>query len=231
MSNIITRMAVSIAGFCIGFLVVLTALYLWPFPFENRTESALEKIAEGEGKTESFFLNITGDTVLLTHGGAFPFQPIPEGMAHVGSGQAPNTLVLVSKFRHQPDEEVLAFGTELEISHTGSRLLFGRIMTHTVWSIVVPGRGALHLYQHENNWRTIKRVIAPMLLTGKDFDGEHHGVNTFGPLPDYHGLVLGGTGEFAGATGRFVEIGTLTKASADGRIQGLMELRVKFDNR
>ena len=101
-------------------------------------------------------------------------------------------------------------------------------MTHTLWSIIVPGRGALHLYQTENNWRLFKQVLLPMLITGKDYDGEFTGVNTLGPLDGYRGLVVGGTGEFAGITGSFIEIGTLRHMTPDGTMSGVMELRVNY---
>lgn len=231
MKGFLNHLLLVIAGLLSGATLVLVALYLWPFAFEDRTALAIEQLEASGGRTESFFLQIPADTVLVTHGGGFPFQPIPEGIAYTGQGRTPGTLALVSKFRHHPDGEVIAFGTELEISHADSRLLAGKLMTHTLWSIVVPGRGVLHLYQLENNWRLMKKVILPMMLSGEPFRGEHRGVNTYGPLPGYHGRIVGGSGEFAGASGRFIEIGTLHEASPDGRIKGLMELRISFDNR
>jgi hypothetical protein len=227
MRHIIEKLAVAIGGVLTGAIVVAGALYVWPFESENRTPIALQGIgSSADATTESFFLNITGDTVLATHGGAFPFKPLPEGIALLGNGQTPNTFALVTKFRDRPDGDIVAFGTELEIAHPGSNFLLGKIMTHTVWSIVVPGRGALHLYQTENNWSLFKQVMLPMLLSGKAFDGEFSGVNTLGPLDGYRGLVVGGTGDFAGSTGSFIEIGTLRHLTPDGSMGGLMELRV-----
>jgi len=228
MTRILEKLAVATGGVLTGVIVVAGVLYFWPFESENRTPVALERIASSAGTTESFFLNITGDIVLATHGGAFPFKPLPEGIAPLGNGQAPNTFALVTKFRHRPEGEIVAFGTELEIAHPGSSFLLGKIMTHTLWSIVVPGRGALHLYQTENNWRLFKQVMLPMLLSGKAFDGQFSGVNTLGPLDGYRGRVVGGTGDFAGITGSFIEIGTLRHLTPEGSMEGLMELRVNY---
>jgi len=229
MSSLSLRLASILAGVLSGILLTGAGVFLWPFPFEARTAAALEALAAGGGREEFFYLDITGDTVLVTHGGAFPFKPIPEGIGHTGDGQTPGTLALVSKFRTRAGGEVVAFGTELEIAHEDSSLLTGRLMTHTLWSIVVPDRGVLHLYQLEINWRLAKEVILPMLLSGEPYEGRHSSINTFGPLDGYQGLIVGGTGEFAGARGRFLELGTLTHAAPDGRIRGQMELRIRLD--
>lgn len=102
-----------------------------------------------------------------------------------------------------------------------SSLLRGRLMTHTLWSIVEPGRGVLHLYQVENNWRLFKRVLLPALLRGVDFTGSFRSRNTVGPNENYRGRVIGGTGEFAELSGEFVEIGNLQRLTRDGMLAGI----------
>ena len=218
----------AIFGFATGALLVLLALYLWPFAFESRDPVALAAI-NGVADRESFMLNITGDNILATHGGAFPFKPFPASVAVMKDPALHDVFALLTKFRAGPNGEVIGFGTELEIAHGDSSLLRGLFMTHTLWSVVVPGRGTLHLYQVENNWRLLKRVVLPMLLTGRPFSGIFTGVNTLGPLPDYRGIVVGGTREFAGLTGSFVEIGTLRELHPDGTVSGQLELRVGYE--
>jgi hypothetical protein len=178
---------------------------------------------------QSFALKITGDNVLATHGGAFPFRPFPDSMVRFSDPTLHDVFALVTKFRNRPDGDIIGFGTELEIAHEDSNLLRGRLMTHTLWSIVVPGRGTLHLYQVENNWGLLKRVLLPALLSGRGFRGEFTGVNTLGPLADHRGIVLGGTGDFADRAGTFIEIGTLRELHPGGNVSGEMKLRVGFD--
>ncbi|OGT80057.1 MAG: hypothetical protein A3H91_16765 [Gammaproteobacteria bacterium RIFCSPLOWO2_02_FULL_61_13] len=218
----------AILGFAAGAMLVLVGLYLWPFSFIGRDPIAIAAIDGGKDR-ESFTLNITGDNILATHGGAFPFRPFPASLSVLPDASLHDIFALVTKFRAGPGGDVIGFGTELEIAHEHSSLLRGRVMTHTLWSIVVPGRGTLHLYQVENNWRLLKQVILPMLLTGRPFKGHFTGVNTLGPLPDYRGIVVGGTREFAGLTGTFVEIGDLRELHPDGTVSGQMELRVGFE--
>jgi len=215
-------------GFAAGAMLVLVVLLLWPFGFAGRDPVAIAAI-DGVQDRESFSLNITGDSVLATHGGAFPFKPFPASLATFPDASLHDIFALVTKFRDGPGGEVIGFGTELEIAHEHSSLLRGRVMTHTLWSVVVPGRGTLHLYQVENNWRLLKRVLLPMLLSGRPFHGDFTGVNTLGPLPDYRGIVVGGTREFAGLTGSFVEIGNLRELHPEGTLSGQMELRVGYE--
>lgn len=218
----------AILGFAAGSMLVLTTLYVWPFAFASRDPIAIAALETVQDR-DSFALNITGDNLLATHGGAFPFRPFPPALPELADLALHDVFALVTKFRAGPDGDVIGFGTELEIAHAGSSLLRGRVMTHTLWSVVVPGRGTLHLYQVENNWRLLKRVVLPMLLTGRPFTGDFAGVNTLGPLPDYRGIVIGGTRDFAGLTGTFVEMGNLHELHPNGTVSGQMELRVGYE--
>ncbi|MBI1732036.1 MAG: hypothetical protein HYR49_04620 [Gammaproteobacteria bacterium] len=220
--------AAAVGGLAAGMLLVLGGLLLWPFPFADPDAAAIVAMDDAHAR-ETFHLNIPTDGVLATHGGAFPFRPFPAALPEFGDPLLHEVFALVTKFRDRPDGNVMAFGTELEIAHERSRLLRGLVMTHTVWSIVVPGRGTLHLYQVENNWRLLKRVFLPMLLTGHPFDGSFTSVNTLGPLPAFRGRIIGGTGEFSGRTGAFVEIGHLQHLDREGGLSGTMALRIGYD--
>ncbi len=177
MMGILKYLLSVLVGLFAGVVLVVLALYLWPFDFEKRSERILSAATDA-GTTESFILRIHGDNVLGTHGGTFPFKPFPEGIPMLDGGNLAHTFALVTKFRDRVDGEVVAFGTELEIAHADSSFLSGRIMTHTVWSIVVPGRGTVHLYQIENNWRMFKHISLPMMLSGEEFNGEFVGEST-----------------------------------------------------
>ena len=104
---------------------------------------------------------------------------------------------------------------------------FGKVV-RAFWTIALPGRGTLFLYETEDNWTLFKEVFLPMLLTGQDWSGEWLNVNTVGPLDDWHGLIVGGTGEFAGVTGTFLEVGTLRSATRAGALGGELELRLFY---
>jgi len=224
MRNVAVRLVAVLAGLLIGAAGVIALLYLWPFDAEKRTDATL---AAADGRDSfSYFLDIPADMVFATHVGAFPMRRVPAGILLLSKGRLPNSLLFATRFRDAPGGDVVAFGTELEILHEDSSFLAGKLMTHTLWSIVEPGRGVLHLYQTENNWRLFKRVLLPMMVSGAAYAGEFLGVNTSGPRPGYRGLVVGGTGEFAALRGEFIEIGRLRRATPGGDLEGSMELRI-----
>ena len=123
----------------------------------------------------------------------------------------------------------MGLATELEVLSPTSRLLAGRLVTDTYWTLVLPGRGTLYLHQTENNWKLARTIALPALLLGRDWSGEWTSVNTFGPLPDGTGRVVGGTGEFSSARGRFIEVGELRRFSSSGEMEFTMELRGQLD--
>ena len=217
-----------LAGTLIGALLVCVAVYLFPYSHQSRTERVLAGFERCEGTVETFFLDIPGSLVAATHGGAFPFKPFPAGMPllddpHLKSGFAIITKILDS------DGEVIGFATELETASPESSLLRGRLMTDTYWSLAIPGRGSVHLYQTENNWRLVKSVALPAALSGKGWSGHWTNVNTLGPLPNGRGVIIGGSGAFEGITGTFIEVGTLENYSPDGALAGKIELRLCSD--
>ena len=216
-----------LVGLVLGANAVTLALYFFPFPHEARTA---ELLGRDEKPDETLTARVLGDAIAATHGGAFPFKPFPEGIPALADPNLASAFGLIIKIRDGA-ENVVGFGTELEVALPESRLLFGRVMTDTYWTIVLPGRGTLFLYETEDNWNLVKNVYLPMLATGRDWEGEWRNVNTVGPRRDWHGVIEGGTGEFAGASGRFLEIGNLRSATRAGDLGGLLELRLFLDEK
>ncbi|MGH7805345.1 MAG: hypothetical protein ACREQJ_13435 [Candidatus Binatia bacterium] len=214
-----------LVGMVLGVNAVTLALYFFPFAHEGRTAALLGRAEKAD---EVFTARVLGDASAATHGGAFPFKPFPEGIPSLDDPNLASAFALIIKIRDAEDR-VIGFGTELEVALPESRLLFGRVMTDTYWTIVIPGRGTLFLHETEDNWNLVKDVYLPMLTSGRDWSGEWINVNTIGPRDDWHGVVVGGTGEFAGKTGRFLEVGTLRSATRDGALGGILELRLFFN--
>ena len=69
-------------------------------------------------------------------------------------------------------------------------------------------------------------MIRHVRTTGKDWTGNWTVQTTVGPREDGRGIIVGGTGEFAGANGTFVEIDRVTRYTTDGAMMGEFELRV-----
>jgi hypothetical protein len=219
----------ALLGAVLGALAACAGLYVFPFTHEARTEQVLVD-ADAETASESVYVRVLGDAIAATHGGQFPFKPFPEGIQPLAGPSLANGFALITKARDATNE-IAGFATELEVASPESRFLAGLIMTETFWTVVLPGRGTLFLYQTENNWRLMKEVMLPMLLTRRDWSGEWRNVNTFGPRPDGRGIIVGGTGKFSGAAGTFLEIGTLRSATLAGELGGVLELRLFFEPR
>jgi len=52
---------------------------------------------------------------------------------------------------------------------------------------------------------------------------------TVGPLSGHRGLIVGGTGEFEGVRGSFVEVNTLRRFTSEGVLYGTLNLRFTFE--
>ncbi len=216
-----------VLGAVLGAASVGVGLYVFPFDHEARTAGMLAA-ADAEAASESIYVRVLDDAFAGTHGGRFPFKPFPDGIRSLAGPNLADGFALITKAR-DGTKEIAGFATELEVASPQSRLLSGRIMTETYWTVVLPGRGTLFLHETENNWKLVKEVLLPMLVTRRDWAGEWRNVNTFGPRPVGRGIIVGGTGKFAGAAGTFLEIGTLRSATLAGELGGILELRLFFD--
>jgi hypothetical protein len=216
-----------LAGMVSGALLVSLSVYLFPYPHTFRTDRVLADFGRCGEKVESFFLQIPGSIVAATQGGAFPFVPYPAGMPLLDEPRLGSGLAIITKILDR-DGRVIGFATELETVSPQSSLLLGRIMTDTYWSLILPGRGSVHLYQTEDNWKLVKIVALPAVISGDAWSGSWTNVNTLGPLANGRGRIIGGSGEFRGITGSFIEIGTLERYSPEGNLAGSMELRLCY---
>lgn len=219
-----------VAGGLLGMLLVTAGLYVFPFPHAGRTDRVMPAFEQSAPRIELFRLLLSGgangDVVSITTSGdpaIFPNTPAdvkPLSEPNVRDGLALITLV------RNADEQIVGFATELEAGHEDSRFIKGKIMTHTTWSVIVPGRGALFLYQVEDNWILFKRFVLPALLFGKVWQGSWANLNTLGPSPEGYGQIVAATGEFAGRAQHFVEHADLRRFHAGVEMGGVMDLHV-----
>ncbi|MCC7410584.1 MAG: hypothetical protein IT495_02970 [Gammaproteobacteria bacterium] len=227
----LAHLLAALAGFVLGALVVLAGLYFFPFAHVDRTARMLAQFPEQaldlwlvlEGEVDG-----SGTPVSITHGGNGPFAPSPPGIGLLSEPAINAGLALVTRV-HDGRGNIVGVATELEAGHPGSNLLRGRIMTHTTWSAILPGRGGIVLYQVEDNWILATRVIGPALLRKRAFHGPWRNVNTLGPRADGRGYVVAGTGEFAGRAGTFIETAEMREFRPDGHMSFTMDMRVIFD--
>ncbi|MEU2062434.1 hypothetical protein [Streptomyces sp. NPDC013455] len=177
---------------------------------------------------ESFYAEVPEDGVFETHRGDLPLGVFPEGIAKFTEPRLQKAFALGGKIRDKHGE-VVGFATEIEEVLPETDFETGKLLTHTVWTLFFPGRGSLVLDQIENSSEVAAKVFKPAFDSGEPWTGSLEAETTAGPRSDGKGVILGGTGEFAGVRGTGVEIASLRRFDpATGTLEGTFELRFRY---
>lgn len=165
-------------------------------------------------------LDMPGDVISVTHGGAIDLPLYPEGISALEPELAPD-FVLTAKLRNS-DGKIIGLASEIEHFPNGKDGDW-----QAWWTVVIPGRGSLLGYEIERVPAEHHEAFAAA-ARGRDWTGRATGRVAAGPSPSGDGVIVGGTGEFAGAIGTFSEWATLASMGADGRMRGYLELRINI---
>ncbi len=166
----------------------------------------------------------------VTHGGDAFLAPSPAGIPLLDAPAIENGLAILAQVRGA-DGKVVGFASELEVFPRVDFLAADEVEWDTDWTLVLPGRGTLFLHQRERRGELPSKVLLPTLETGRDWQGDWTVTTTSGPRSDGRGVVVGGSGEFEGATGTFVEINRVTRYTTAGVLHDTVELRVELSPR
>ncbi|MBW7926057.1 MAG: hypothetical protein H3C59_15150 [Burkholderiaceae bacterium] len=216
----------ALAGLPVGAVLALAALYVFPFHHVDRTGRVLPAFLTAAPDHETYRLLLSDDLVSVSTSptpAIFPNRPA--GTSPLVEPNVSMGLALITHVR-DGDNRIIGFATELEAAHEDSSVLRGRLMTHTTWTVVLPGRGVLFLYQTEDNWTLVTRYLLPSLLKGRPWYGRWFHLNTLGPSPQGYGEIIAATGIFAGRKGHFVEVAELRGFQPDAVFEGTMDLLV-----
>lgn len=127
--------------------------------------------------------------------GAFPAS-FPAGVGQLAEPAIQHGALLAGKLR-DASGAVVGFATEQ------AELDFVGLVSTSTWTLTVPGRGTLLLSQRED-LTLLAQILGDMQATGqleRTYEPPLEVVTTLGA-----GIVVGGTGEFAGARGSFREV-------------------------
>lgn len=174
------------------------------------------------GRTVSFHLRGPEDIIAVTHGKQVGIGAFPPGIPTLEGTELADTLLLIARLRDESGEIV---GITSELEHFPDLPIEVGKPWDTYWTVVVPERGTLYGYHRERLSQEVYEVFASTRREGAEWRGRIEERQTVGPLPGNRGLVVGGTGEFEGASGWFVEIGELRGVTADGMLHATVELR------
>lgn len=228
MSLRLRSLAAGVGGFVVGIVVVLVGLYFWPFAHVGRGDRVMRGLAsEANVEAWSFDGRADGPGSMLaaSHSGKLPLTPFPTGTPLMTEPAIRSGLAVITRLRDSTGE-IVGIASELESGHEDSNLLRGRVMGHTTWTVVLPGRGAFIAYQTEDNWTLATRIAGPAMLRGVPWRGEWFTVNTLGPLANGHGRIIGASGEFAERSATFVETAVLREFRPEGAMDFTMDLRL-----
>lgn len=163
--------------------------------------------AATELKEEVFFTRLFADTVAVTRGSMLGGQGVPADIQPFAEAAISGGLADLQKMRDKSGE-IVGFGIQLEVWTQGAD---GKPNPEfpTTWTLVLPGRGTLFLHEIENPVKLFDKVRAAR-AGPQPWSGLIDERTTIGPGPDGVGLIVGGTGEFEGQRGTFIETNQFT---------------------
>lgn len=211
-----------------GVLIALLVFANLPGYANPRIEPVTSQDPDGKG-IESFFFRSPEDGIAVTHSGKLPLGIAPPGVAALSDPAIERGFALLLNM-HDANARIIGYAVELEV-HPQGDMLAEDLSWDTEWVLVIPGRGMLILHQQEHSGELGPKVINSIRETGTDWIGDWTVQTTVGPLANGRGVIVGGTEEFEGASGSFIEIDHLTRYSVDGVMWGDFELRLLMEKR
>jgi len=172
--------------------------------------------------------------IAFTNDGESATQPYPSKILQLWESTVRDTDVLISPLRDARDQ-LIGFGIKYSSDSEASNVLRGEALQHSVWHIVLPGRGSLFIEQSENYWNYITDVILPAHWSAADsWKGIWTGNMTSGPGALGLARVVGGAGEFSNRTAVAVE--SLTAEAYSTRrgpvaVDGVLLIEIDDNNR
>lgn len=227
MNKILKLTATLSAGAAIGALGLLAAS--WAGVGGGRAAPAAPLLSTGtDGLVhETLYFHAPEDGIAATHDGRKPIRVFPDGIAPLDNKALASAFVLVAKARNRAGE-IVGFASEMEDVAPETDILRGRMVMRSTWTIELPGRGTLFCDQMEDASEFARKVVMPAFLLGQTWDAPWTFVKTIGPGPQGRGVIVGGTGEFAGVTGHCVEVTHLRRFTPQGEMTLTMELQLAY---
>ena len=201
------------SGVIIGLVAVLAAAGYYPWVDHVRVPSRTSVQANG-GRAEQFLVRLPADRVAAVTNGqsGARLKTFPAGLSlpDAPSGE----LVLLEHFKiRNAGGDVIGIASR----HT----VEARQRLETVWSVVIPSRGAMLLRGDATASALDRRLAEAGFQPGQPWAGDMRiPVSARDPV----GQLIAGTGEFEGLTGRYEETWQVTGVSAAGELRGTIQL-------
>jgi hypothetical protein len=221
------QVVIAVAALIVGVVATLVVSVMNPFGKASRSAEPLTSESTDGFTLETFRMEAPEDGVAITHSGDKPLPLYPPGIGALVDDHIKQGFVLLTKLRDQ-NGTVIGFTSEQEVVSDDSNLLQGRLMTSSTWTLTIPGRGTIFLEEDENQTEFVTKAGLPALTLGKEWNEPWTFVTTVGPDPSGRGIIVGGTDEFSGIAGTFVEVTHLRRFTSHGELFGTIELQLAY---
>jgi hypothetical protein len=196
-------------------------------PFAPKRKTA-EIAAAADGLIhETFYMHTVKHLVAATHSGDKPIPTYPSGIPVLAEPNLKSAFVLIAKVADKSGQ-IIGFTTEQEDVSPESNIMQGRMIMDTTWTITIPSRGTLFLSEVEDASEFARKVVMPALLLKREWNEPWTFITSAGPGPNGRGIIVGGTGDFEGAKGTFVEVTHLKRFTKEKQLVADVELQVAY---
>lgn len=175
----------------------------------------------------TFMMFAPDDGIATTHSGHKPLPLYPPGIGALSDAKINQGFVLLTKLRDE-NGDVIGFTSEQEVVGSDSDLKLGLLRTQSSWTLTIPGRGTIFLFEDEDQSEFLMKAGLPALTQGKEWNEKWTFVTTAGPDASGRGVIVGGTGEFDGIMGTFTEVTHLSRFTRKGELFGTIELKLSY---
>lgn len=182
---------------------------------------------DADGYVREVFTTESPEQALaVTHDGDKPIPAHPAGIGLLSDPRIVKGFMLLVKFNDK-NGNIVGYGSEQEVVRDESNIMHGRMIMDTTWTVTIPGRGTLFLSEVEDASEFAKKAVIPALRDGKDWTVPWTFVTTAGPI-DGKGAIVGGTGEFQGVSGTFLEVTKLRAYTVKKGLHATVELHLTY---
>jgi len=163
-----------------------------------------------------FAIHIPQDVISLTHGFPNGSARVPETITSLENSSLGNMLAVSARVRDK-DGNFVGMASQLELFPDVSGPRPG-MSWKADWTITTP-QGTLYIY-HDERVAMEHMPAFRHVATGENWEGSIAANTSFGPHPSGRGIVVGGTGIYAGRTGTFIEKVDLQGLTTERKIRG-----------
>lgn len=195
----------------LGFGGTLAGAHFAPWFKHARLPSHTTVVANG-GRAEQFLIRLPADSIAATDAEAGGMRA--QGGAMLLPAQLASEPVLVEHFKLRD-----AAGSVVGVA--ARHWTGGPAGAATVWSIMIPSRGALVLRAPGEARGALEAALRPRGFSAGEAWAGQVAVEM---VPEGAGAMAAGTGEFEGLSGSYTETWTVAAVEEDGKLSGTIEL-------